>query len=1311
MANSGEGSAGQKSKVGKVLRKKLGQGGFVRILGYATWFDRLLMTVAAVCSAGAGAALPIMTIVFGKLVGSFTGYFTAGSAVTEKEFRHGVDRNALYLFLLFIGKFALGYVSTYAFRMSGIRISAALRLAYLSSLFELPVSVIDKLPAGEATDALTNIANTIQFSISDKLGSLVQGFSLVIAAYVIAFVYSWRLTLVSSSVIIFVTIMLRITTPHLMKHYISIIGMNAGASGVAGQVLQGIRTIKSLGAEEEAMRWHSKFLDLAQVSGSKLSIWVSMQFWPAFFATYANMALTFWTGVKFYSEGLVPGVGNLTTVLFAVLIVLAGIGNIFTPLQSIIRASSASVSVWKIIDAPKSKPGGLQPPDVKAEEDVKFENVRFTYPSRPDAEILKGVNFTIKSGQVTAFVGHSGCGKSTIVALLERWYELSDINEPLSNAATVTQIKIEAPIPDGSETSDSTGVEENKVEEKSESGVKSEAGVFQNAGRILVGERSLEEIDRKWWRSQIGLVQQEPVLFNETIFENVSKGLLGSQWEDAPREEKFQLVEEACREAFADEYISKFPQGYDTVVGESGIKLSGGQRQRLAIARSIIKKPTILILDEATSSIDVRGEQLVSAALDRASRGRTTVVIAHRLSTIRRADHIVLLQEGRTIEEGTHDELVTKEGGLYSDLVQASNLEFGHQEEEARIQHEEGESETSRPEKQQNSVQEHKSLNSVLHKVKAKVSFRSVGYLLIEQKRYYLLYFFALAGAMGAGAAVPIQAWIFSHIIAVFQETDKHKLKDDGSFWALMLFIVAIAAAISYATIGYFSNTISFRVSTVYRKSYFESVLTKPIHWFDEEDRSFGTLTGQLGSDPQQLQELLGVNIAFPLIAIFNLMGCTIVSFIFGWKLSLVIFFASLPVILIAAFFRIRYEMLFVAMNEKVFAESSKFAAEAITSFRTVTALTLEDAISKRYKSLLDGHIHDAFLKARFTILIFALSDSLEFCSMALGFWYGGRLLATREYDSLQFFIIYAALIQGAQAAGQFLAIGPNVANATAAANRIIAYRQGSESISAKKSDNDSEKPTGCKLEFRNVGFQYPTRDVPVYRNLSFTIEPGQFVAFVGPSGCGKTTIISLLERFYSVNTGSILINDQNITGLSLSHYRSLCGLVTQEPTLFDGTVRENLILGLPSGSATPQDAIDAACKAAEIYDFVVSLSQSFDTPLSAGMHSSLSGGQKQRLCIARALLRTPQLLMLDEATNSLDSVSEGLVQKAIEQLGGSRALTIIVVAHRLATVQRADRIIVMGDGGVTLEDGTHSELIQKKGVYWDMCKAQALDR
>lgn len=422
-------------------------------------------------------------------------------------------------------------------------------------------------------------------------------------------------------------------------------------------------------------------------------------------------------------------------------------------------------------------------------------------------------------------------------------------------------------------------------------------------------------------------------------------------------------------------------------------------------------------------------------------------------------------------------------------------------------------------------------------------------------------------------------------------------------------------------------------------------------------------------------------------------------------------FFAALPVILGAAFFRIRYDLLFEAMNAKVFAESSQFAAESISAFRTVSALTMEDTILERYRILLQDHVHNAFLKGRISVLIFALSDSLELLSMALGFWYGGQLLATHEYHVMQFIVIYAAIVQGGQAVGQFLAFGPNVANATAAANRILGFRAGSESNTAVDfvSPDDGIRDTGTKVEFSSVAFTYPTRDVPVYKDLSFSISPGEYVAFVGPSGCGKTTVISLLERFYEPKSGQILIDGTEIRDVPLAQYRSLCGLVSQEPVLFEGTVRENLILGL-SNEASQED-IDEACKTAEIYDFIISLPKSFDTHLIAGTHASLSGGQKQRMCIARALLRRPKLLLLDEATNSLDGVSAGLVQQAIEGIAASKKATVIVVAHRLASVQKADRIIVLGESGVILEEGAHTELLQRKGAYWGMCKIQALDR
>jgi ABC-type multidrug transport system fused ATPase/permease subunit len=428
------------------------------------------------------------------------------------------------------------------------------------------------------------------------------------------------------------------------------------------------------------------------------------------------------------------------------------------------------------------------------------------------------------------------------------------------------------------------------------------------------------------------------------------------------------------------------------------------------------------------------------------------------------------------------------------------------------------------------------------------------------------------------------------------------------------------------------------------------------------------------------------------------------------------VFFSALPVILFASFFRLRYEVQFEEFNNKVFAESSQFAAESISAFRTVSSLTYEAVILRKYQKLLDEHVRKALKTAPLAVLTFSLADSVELAGMSLAFWYGGQLMASREYDAMQFLVIYVAVVQGGQAAGQFLGIGPNVANATAAANRILGFRGAPEvpmdsSEQQQRLDWDEDDGKGVGIEFRNVKFRYPTRDSPVFRNISFTISPGAYVAFVGPSGCGKTTIISLLERFYDAGSGTIAVGGKDLTACPLGAYRQRLALVSQEPTLFAGTVRENLVLGLPDYATITDEQIEEAARAAEIHDFVLSLPQGYGTPLMGGTHASLSGGQKQRLCIARALLRRPRLLLLDEATSSLDSHSERLVQLAIERIANFGNVTIVVVAHRLATVQNAERIVVLGEGGKILEEGPHTELVRKRGVYWGMCQAQALDR
>ncbi|KAL1853082.1 hypothetical protein Plec18170_005664 [Paecilomyces lecythidis] len=323
---------------------------------------------------------------------------------------------------------------------------------------------------------------------------------------------------------------------------------------------------------------------------------------------------------------------------------------------------------------------------------------------------------------------------------------------------------------------------------------------------------------------------------------------------------------------------------------------------------------------------------------------------------------------------------------------------------------------------------------------------------------------------------------------------------------------------------------------------------------------------------------------------------------------------------------------------------------------------------------------------------------------------YGGQLLASREYDPLAFFVIYTAVVQGGQAAGQAFSLAPMFAQATSAANRIFNLRPKPDQDGTAESEPLSTSGLGAQVELRHISFKYPTRDTPIFEDLNINIESGQFVAFVGPSGCGKSTTISLLERFYEPTTGSIYVNGKDVGSFDISSYRRALSLVSQEPTLFEGTIRENLLLGLEEQKEDEklEERIIQACKSAEIHDFIVSLPDGYSTHLGIQAQTALSGGQRQRLCIARALLRNPSLLLLDEATSSLDSHSEKLVQTAMDRLAAQRRMTIVAVAHRLATIQKADVIFVFsasedGRGSRIVERGSHRDLLRRKGVYWQM--------
>jgi ATP-binding cassette subfamily B (MDR/TAP) protein 1 len=730
---------------------------YLRVFTYANNFDYALMLAGAVASIGAGITLPLMNVVFGKLVGNFSSFATPGAAMDLGVFRASLNRQALYIFGLFIARFGLDYINKLSFRMIGIRMSAGIRLHYLRSLFGQTIHVLDSMPSGTAASTITSAANTLQLGISEKLGTFIEFTATITAAIIIAFVYSWSLTLVTASVILFIVIVLSVLLPFIIKGMSATTRAEGKANSIATEAFSGIRMVSSCGAEDRVAHRYSEWVQKARQYGQTTTPLVAIQFGMIFFSMYAMFALAFWYGTKSYAEGRLGSIGDIVVVLMSVMMMVMSLERISSPLIAVNKATVAAAEFFTIIDAPRPEMGKLTEPDVSACDDIVLTDVTFAYPSRPSKKVLDGLSLRIEANKNTAIVGPSGSGKSTIVGLIEGWYTLRDQH--------VIAKAIEKDQKQGKKKKKLFSSEDSDEEEGEAlpHSIEETGAPVELKGSISTSGHPLDEVNLKWWRSQIGLVQQEPFLFNDSIINNVSAGLIGTDLENVSEEEKRELVKAACTEAFADEFIDRLPDGYDTQVGDQGTKLSGGQRQRIAIARSIIAKPKILILDEATSAIDVRGERVVQQALERASKGRTTITIAHRLSTIKNADRIVVLQNGKVAEEGTHDSLLSNPEGVYYGLVYAQKLSLGDGVDDEPM-HEEELGDVLKREKSAAVSEAAEEKKPAMWKERNILN--GFGKLLGEQKNKIPLYIIALLGAAGAAAAVPLQAYLFAKVCA-----------------------------------------------------------------------------------------------------------------------------------------------------------------------------------------------------------------------------------------------------------------------------------------------------------------------------------------------------------------------------------------------------------------------------------------------------------------------------------------------------------------------------------------------------------------
>ncbi|KIW90765.1 uncharacterized protein Z519_08548 [Cladophialophora bantiana CBS 173.52] len=1240
-----------------------------RLLTYASLVDIFLRICGAAAAVAAGSALPLMTIILGDFVQDFNNWGTG--VVRPAEFRHKVNQNTLWLLYLFVGKFVMAYCGTVMHSISASRITRRIRLRYLQVILHQPISYFDHHTAGSIASSLSTDTNLIEVGLAEKVAIAFQSISMLVTAFVIAFVKSWRLTLVTASIVPYMILTTGLLALVDAKFETKMRTIYLKASGMVEEWLSSVLTVTALGAADKITMQYKQVIEKTKAFGIKRGPVEASIYGNMWFAVLSGYALALYYGVRLLDRKEIDNGGTLVTVLMSIVIGTSSMGLVAPSLPNFIKAAAAAQQVLKILD--KSSPRDKTPdqshkiiPATIAGQ-LSLRNVSFAYPTRRTISVLNDLSIEIPANQFTAIVGHSGCGKSTVVGLLERWYD-----------------------PDN--------------------------------GSIYLDGTNTRDLDLDWLRGQMGLVQQEPMLFNDTIYENVLNGLPGAKADKLNEREKRQLVIEACITADAHEFIQALPEGYDTQVGEHSDLLSGGQKQRIAIARSIISNPKILLLDECTSALDLDSARIVQKALLGASQGRTTLMIAHKLSTIEHADNIIVMEHGHVTEKGTHASLVAA-GGVYARLLRAKGLirEKGRQADKAtRVSDKQASApiQKSIPAKGPQNQAETPEGATILESKSVTRRFSLIRCLLMmlsDQKSIIPVFVGGLIGSLVAGGLIPIQAFLFSRLVTIFQYQGSN-LVTKADFWALMFFLLALAYLVVFAVTWFLFAIAGARSALKCRAEYLRGLLNQDITFFEEKGNSSGGLTALLGLDGDEMDLMISLNIGLIVVFIVDLIASIILALAVYWKLALVGVLCCVPLLLLAGYLRMRIDRESEDRASKFFIESARFSSEAVGAIRTVASLTMESKVIERYSARLKTAAVSSLRRTVLSMLFFSLADSIDLLAMSLVFWYGGRLVSYGDLGVSAYFLVYGAVIFGGQSAGFIIGYTASITKSQAAMNRIFYMQRKKPAINLHPGiDPRRLRPTEAAIEFKDVSFRYPARpDVEVLHNLSFRIQPGEKVCITGPSGCGKSTIVALLERFYDVTGGEILIEGTDIRTLDVNAYRSTLGFVSQETTLYQGTLRHNLLLGVQDDSTITDQQLEAACRTANIYDFIISLPSGYDT--ECGPHGqAFSGGQRQRIAIARALLRDPQILLLDEPTSALDVENEATIRDALDKATVASAAgnkeengespgkrTMINISHRVETIKSAEMIFVV-DKGTIIESGTFEELMQKKGFLWEM--------
>lgn len=1167
------------------------------------------------------------TIVFGNVFTKLTKFLSGGYS-SSSDFMTAIRIDVGLLIGMGFGKMIFNWLGIYFWMKFGEIQLIRARTKLYKNTFKIDHEWFENKSnlMGEISQ-INRCIEEFRDGTAGAVGSLISTVASIIAMLVTAFIQSWSLTLVILS-----------STPLmvLFAWYFGIKTFNAAelendfsakSSKIVDWNLVSGTTVRQFNGKYIEIVKFNRFADLTRKAHNILINAVAINTSMLKFLAMMTFVQAFWFGNHMISINKLKI--NQVFTCFSACMMLGSEVALVTDILAFMNKSYAAISkICNLIDETRlSEDSNNKYCPSTATGLIEFRNVCFSYASRSDL-ILNDLSFSIVPNQFNYIIGKSGSGKSTITNLIIQFYK-------------------------------------------------------HKTGSILIDGFDVQSLSHEWITNNITLIQQNPVIFNDTLRTNVAiAGLNKFDLSEVPDA----LIQDAIDFSMLRNDIELMENGVDEVLTSKS--LSGGQQQRLSIARAYIRDTPILILDETFSALDNKNKDIIITNLKNWRKGKTTIIITHEYQYIEADDNVIELEFGQV----KHGASFPEKSSVYKSELRARDLFDTIVEEEFETKSFHYLSDPA--------ILKDLEKQLVDDSFKLMSIFAIVKYFVKTNDKTFLLVI-GLVASLVLGVASPVFSFYFSKMLSIMVQAAlginvSRELLINSCILIAIITTDAVASYASSYLLGYVSEAWIVKL----RKQVFAKLAEQDISFLTGEAKRIAELTALLMNDTRDLRVLAADFFSLLINLVTMLLMGIIWSLITGWKLALVgISFVPLFMLLtmlysnLMSYYEYKYKESIAAVENH--------NHSTIMGMRSIYSLNLNNYFIDTYEYLISNVKLVAGKRGFTTGVGVSLSEAVSSCAFGACIYFGMTLVSKGEYTQAQLLQVVTLLTFTMANAASLLEGLPGIARGQRSGTLIVKLLDLKPSfVETEGTIRPTKLSTDPIIRFQELDFSYQSKHKPIFKRLSLSINRGETVAIVGQSGAGKSTIASILMRLYQVKDNSVFIENFDINTLDIDWVRDNISIVPQFASFFEGTIHENLVYGIPPNVRVSEDDIYEALDFANISDLVNSLPDKLYSRIGESATSSFSGGQMQRLSIARALIRKPKILIMDECTSNLDPENTRFIFDLIKRLHGK--YTTILITHDPEMMAISSNMIVLKDGKVA-EVGTFEKLLRSQGALTDI--------